>query len=412
MYSVVTAIGVPVGLNTRWGTIDLTSVKVADLYTNYRRVQVTLTPQGSSVPCYLDLASIQSTYATYQGTFAALLTSLGNASLPTTSSGVLIQNKKAQFVNVLRAGYKVTPVNTNEVPPTTAGLTDCPNARLTRLNPTFDPAYLLNHALVNVNGFYHRASVAQDGNGIIIKDATKGLLRSGQNSVALWSFSNVCSLSVVPITSGMITTTDPANTQIQVPNLDNTKTVFLNLGGYLMPIDGNAFSQIAPNVLKINWNNLPMVERFYESIKFIDLSTIQATFTSGHSQNQITVSDLTSVAAIQAWLSLSQSFLVVFDTPNLYIQRQYVARTGVPNSYFTQLNPRSPLIMKYGKHAIYWPVKEGIRHRLYLYDNRVDDLALRTIADAQAPANTTDAKAVMLSRVVTPAYLMEVGTDI
>ena len=158
MYTLVSAIGVPVGLNKRWQTIDLTTITVANLFRTYRKAQVTLTPPGVSTHVFLDIANIASTYATYTGTFSALLTSLGNVALPTTTTGFVLNERSATFSDAFKAGYNVTPVDTDNAISLNLPNSQLPNLRLSRQDIRIDYNYFQANCLVNVNGYYHRTS--------------------------------------------------------------------------------------------------------------------------------------------------------------------------------------------------------------------------------------------------------------
>ena len=86
MYTILSAVGVPKGLFRKWESIALT-VKVKDIFANYRRAQITLRTPDPAKTVYLEIDEIAAEFGTYDGTIAQMLASIGDRSLPVADSG-------------------------------------------------------------------------------------------------------------------------------------------------------------------------------------------------------------------------------------------------------------------------------------------------------------------------------------
>lgn len=409
MYTVVKAIGVEFGLNKRWSEINLTTPTVKQLFTKYRSMQITLLPAASTTQVFLVLADISAQYSTYTGTFQDLLISIGSVSLPVRTTGITLNSRHAHFIDAFRAGYSVTPVDSNNTIPRNTPTQTLPDVRLTRSDVQIDYNFFMSHCLVNINGYYHRTQT--DGiNGVVVKDAMKSLVKSGQNQIGLWSFTHVCDFEIVPILPTMVTATIPKSPNITLAQDLTNKTVMLFLGGHLVQVDAQVLAQISPNSFQLDFTKLDLVNRFYESTDYLDLSSVLAA-SPPSIPNSISLDDLTTPAAIAAWLALSQTFFVIFNCSQMYTQKQYIKRIGVPNVYISYTKPESPLVLEHGRQPPYWYKHEENQWALAIYNNLVGDLLYYTVDEDDETEATQASKPETLGKVQ-KAYLLEVGCDV
>jgi hypothetical protein len=408
MYTVQEAIGVPFGLNKRWQVVDLTQYTMSELYVGFRRVQITLLEGQSTTPEYLDIQDIAPTYATSTLKFSGVLSAIGDSSLPTTETGLIINQRKALYRDAIRSGYRALPVNQNNVPDTSIDARQLPNIRLTKIDNDVDYAYAFKRCMVSVNGYYH--STDTDGvTGLMVKDAMKSLVISNQDQIGLLSFSSMCELSYVSVTTEMI---DASEASAPVVNLGidlTNKSVLLVLGGYMQFIDSSVLTQVGASSFKIDFTQIDIVNRYFESLNYLDLNSLGLNPTSTN-ETEITVEDLTSAEVVAAWLALSQTFFVILDTPSLYTQKRYVARSGIPNAYFCYSQPNDALVMELGRHPSYWVTYDDHQWRMSLYNNVVpnslyysDPLPDTIYTNGAAMPGTTGH--------LNQAYLLEIGRD-
>jgi hypothetical protein len=400
------AIGIRFGIDKRWEIIDLTAITVPKLLTTYRIAQIELAAPNGGASVYLDVQTLMPLYANFPGKFADLLFALGNESLPTTTTGIVLNHRKALFRDAFRAGYSVTPVNEVNIVDPSKPDTALPNVRLSKEN--IDYAYAFKHCLVSVNGFYHRTDT--DGvNGLMVTDAMNTLNISGQNQIGLLSFAGMCSFDIVPITPSMIDVNTLGMPVITMNQDMNNKSLILVVGGYMTFVDNTTLSQIGTSSYKLDMTTMKLVDRFYDSSNYIDLTNVGIT-PSASSATEIAIADLTTGPAVVGWLTLSQSFAVVLDTPSLYTQRQYMARSGMPNLYFSYVQPNDPLVLELGRHPSYWSVYEDKQWRLSLYDNVVGNELYYT-NPLPTWLNTAGGNMSGMPNHLSQAYLLEIGRD-
>lgn len=408
MYTVNQAIGIRYGLNKRWEVIDLTAFTMAQLYQTFRVAQISLFLPENTIPVYLDIQDIAPTYATFTGKFSDLLAGLGNQALPTKTTGITLNHRKALFRDAFRAGYTVTPVNAVNAVDTSVPTNALPNVRLTRPDLTTDYNYVFKHCLVTVNGHYHRTDT--DGvNGLMVTDAMKGLQISGQNQIGLLSFSGMCDLQIVPITPSMIDLTESGKPVFTLNQDMTNKSIILVFGGYMVFLDGTALQQVGVSSYKLNMLAINLVDRYYESLNYMDLTGLDIV-PAAVNQNEIAIADLTTDATTLGWFSMSQTFAVVLNTPSLYTQRQYLARSGMPNIYFSYAQPNDSLVLELGRQPSYWSSFEDRQWRIALYDNVIGN-ELYYSNPLPTWVNTSGADMAGSPNHLSKAYFLEIGRD-
>lgn len=408
-YSAASAIGVPFGINKRWMSVDISNATVANLYATYRVLQLTLNVVGSTTPVYLLLSDIAAMYSNYTGTIASMLTVVGNTTLPTTTTPILINERSATYMDAFRAGYTATPVSSANLVLQYLPPTSVPDLRLTRSDINLDYNLFISHALVSINGYYHYA-ITDGTNGVQVKDAIRSLNISNQNEIGIWNFTKVGALTTIPIIAGMVNTAVAQNPSVTLPVDTTGKYVFLILGGYPIYVDGQALTQLSSTQFSINFTLLNILERFFESGNYLDMSAvITAAGLSGYPG--ATVGALTTNVSILAWLEMSQSYFVVLNNPNIFIQKQYVQRIGIPNQYISYQDPVYPLVLVLGRHPSYWKTFEDGQYRLSIYNNVVGNLLYNV---TPSPTNLVSGGSSQpgMPGLLQEAYLLQLGSDI
>lgn len=406
MYVAQKAIGVRLGINKRWENIALTT-PVQQMFQHYRRVQLELLPQDAAAAVFLDLQELAPTYSQFAGTIADLLVSIGDASLPTTVTGITLDPKRATYRDAFQAGYRVQPVGQLNTIDESVPNHMQPNIRLTREGFN-DYRYAFEHMLVSINGYYHQTDT--DGiNGLMVVDAMKSVVRSDQNQIGLLSFSQMCSLQTLRITDAMMDLSNPVQPIITLPSSASAKSLMISFGGVLLFVDGQTLTRVGETSYKIDLGKMQLVDTYYEAINYLDMTSLGLN-TSAANNRQIVKDDLVTESVVRAWLKLSQSFLVVLDTPVLYTQRKHLGRSGFPGIYFAYTQPNNPIVLEDGRSPSYWTEYDDKQWRITLYNNVVgNDLyytnpapAWRTVSESHAPGDPA-----RISR----AYELEIGRD-
>lgn len=411
MYTATLARGVKKGVNQRWQTIDISTITVANLFDQYRKVILTLQTGLPVVTVYLDMDNVRVQYSTYPGTVAAWLIEMGDIALPTVTVEPALRTRTARFMDAFRAGYDVKPYNAlyaENVP-----MVDRVDALLSRASPVADYSLFYNTTLVTVNGFYHRTDLSA-GKGIVVYKATESVKKANQNQIGLLTFDGMCNIQTHPITEAMIYKQDPDvpySTAAYInTNLDLTdKNIVFVIGGYLHFIK-DIVTQVGLNLFKIDFANYPLFDRFYEMRNHLNVSSFTLS-TSTVNPDQIAVAELQTDENIKALLLMSQSFMVVLDTPHLYTEKNYVKSNGYPASYTGYTTPNKSLVTGLGRHSEYWYREEDGQYILTVYDNAVSNRIYNTVnpyLENSIGASELPTDPVYLSG----AYFLEIGRDL
>jgi hypothetical protein len=222
------------------------------------------------------------------------------------------------------------------------------------------------HVLANVNGFYHYTDVSE--RGVFVVDGMKSCLLSGRNELGLLSFLKLGEIKLIPIEPHMVYKHKSQqklryNCFVDAGQDLSQKTVMLVLGGYLHVLDPHNFWRISGSCFGINFDNIPLVDRYYESHKVIDLSSLVLD-TTENNPSQINIEQLFSDEVLVRYLSLSQSFFVVLDNQDVFVETLPVKTSPYPGCYTSFGPPIYPLVIGRGRHEVFWPRKEHDRYSL------------------------------------------------
>lgn len=358
MYSLVSAIAKPILDQGRWRSVDISNVSMLDLYSLYDRVLVTLSNPFLPANVCLDLKNLRAQYGTQSITFAQLLVANGNATLPTTQKLPLIKTRYAQYRDGVKAGFKIQPVHPTASPGTPMPPEDRTWLLLTKRNTDYVRAY--KSFLITVNGFVHATDASPDG--LYVQNGMVSKFMSGKAELGICNLQQLGSMSFVPITDDMIykqISSQPFKERVYIDLGQNVsdKTVMLVLGGYLHILDQNTFRRVSDTAFAIDWQNLSYLDRYYESKDYIDLSSLQLEV-SDLNPNQVSIPELFSDEVIRRYLKLSQSFFVILDNQEVFLEKYQIQTRKGPGMYTSYIMPDFPLMGELGKMVTYWPTKE------------------------------------------------------
>lgn len=379
MYTVIQAIGVKKGVSQKWQVMDISTIHIKDIYDQYRKVFLTLEIDSPAMLTYLDMDSIRSTHSTYDNTIEQMLIDLGTTNLPTISELPEINTRSAKYMDAFRAGYSIKPYSA--LYGENVQMSDRVDALLTRQTPVIDYSIFFNTTLVSVNGFYHRTDT-NGTTGIVVYDASKSLRVSNQNQIGLLTFNGMCNIQTHSITDTMIR---PLEAGVDLSNgfyIDTgldlvNKSVLFVIGGYMQNVS-TLLSRVGVNSFKLDFPNYPVFDRFYEMRNHLDVNAFDLSESSDN-PDQIAVQELLTDDNIKTLMTMSQSFIVVLDCPEIYTERNYVRKTGFPGCYIAYTDPKYPLVTGLGRHNEYWYRLEDNQYILTVYDNSVSNRIYNTI---------------------------------
>jgi len=384
MYTLVEAIARPIGGGGRWTAIALGDMLLPSVFSTYDQVLATLTNPYLSGKVCLDLATIRADYGSQDITFNSFLEVQGNVTLDTSDTLPVLKTRYAKYNDAIRAKYHVQSIH-----PSAALDAQLPASERTWLLMTkagLDYNLFYESALVSVNGFIHPTDVSQDG--IYVKEGMVSRNMSGKAEIGVYSFRELGKLSFVPITPEMVYKQDASQLFKDRAHVDlgidvSNKTVMLVLGGYFHVLDERTFYRVSDSAFAVVFNNLPLFDRFYDSRKYIDLSSLNVEI-SDNNPSHFSVEDLLSDAALRAYLTLPQSFFVILDNPNVFVEYAPVRTTMLPGLYISDVPPAYPLLSEIGKMVNYWYHYENEQYSITATDAYRHDYNYRTVAARNA----------------------------
>jgi hypothetical protein len=411
MYNVVSAIAKPIDGDGRWVSIDIGDMLISTLVSDYLDAYIILSNPFLDQNVCLHFADIRYKVGGEAITFNAFLAANGATTLPASTTLTTLNTRYARFKDAFLAGYSVTPVK-----PTISSTVTLPAGDKKWLyleKSGVDFSLFAKSCLVSVNGFFHQT--VEDPNGCYIREGMKSCLLANKNQVGILNFQKLGTLTQLPITSSMIYKQDSTqsyrNRMFVDLGIDITnKTVMLVLGGYLHLIDNKSFYQVGTTEVAIDFENIPLFDRYYESWKTIDLSSLPIQRTRNNA-SQIVVDDFLSDENLLAYVQLPQSFFVILDNPNVFKERGFVQTTPFPGQLIAFEDPEHLLINGVGKCAEYWPQWEDGQWALYVVDNFVYNRLYHTV-DAMNQVCLSDACETDLTMENSYAFFLKIGADI
>lgn len=410
MYTVTSAFGVSRVAESRWQTLNLATVPVSQIFQLYRKVYLTLMPPVSTTPIHVDMESLAADYSAFTGTLDDLLVVIGNNTLETVPSIPTINTKYAYYSDAFRAGYKAQIVGRNSAFGALLPRGDRKDLQLIREDTDMQDVY--NHCLVTVNGLFHITDT--DGEKLYVLDGGASSIKSRQNQVGIWSFKNIAPIKSKPIYPEMVYSQAegaPFIDKVYIKTKENTdnKTVWLVLGGYLIKAEKDIFFSVGNGTYCLNISKLPLLQRYYEALPYIDFSRLGLDSSTVNS-DQISLEQFYSDTAIQALLTMTQSFLVIIDKPEVFVNKNYLRQTPMPGMFISYHEPKQPLISGYGKVREYWKQKEDGQWAVNVHDSYLQNKVFNSVVaglTTMVSNNNTPECTFYNSR----GYLLEVGSD-
>ena len=376
----------------QWAELDVSTKILSNTFLLYRRVLVTIHNTVTDQDEVFDLNIYKASYSDYNDTLLQWLTvAMNGVTLEQVPPSEIPNYKLSQvlYSNLFRLRYKINKAIMGVgVPNNYSGY--LPDLRITKDLYMSNVAKLDTHALVSVNGFIHNTA-SSDGvtNQIYIEEGAKSVDKCRANGVGMLSFADISPIKRLRIKPENIVTNstsgrlyDQLSFSVELPsdllNLDN-KSFILVLGGYLVFIKEHVFFKQGDLSFSLNLQAIRYVDRILESDNFLDLSKLQLTRYPQYN-NGYNTSELLSNEVIKRYFTLSQSFLVVVDTPLLTTESITIKECDMPGNFRTYTEPRYPLFVGHGRIAEYWHDRQ-----IGYWDVHVADAYLRNFILTQGP---------------------------
>jgi hypothetical protein len=297
----------------------------------------------------------------------------GDRTLPTQPNTLPLGATYATFVDAHQAHFNVDPTSTvfhHEVP---LPRQQKPDLRLTRvINGTHcNYEHLFNTSLMTVNGLFHQTNYT--GDSVNILEGACSAQHANRYQVGVYLFEPLGTVYTVPIRNRHIDRLHPERPLADCVHLSvdervgslEGKSLLLSIGGYLHLIDQQLITRHNHRSVLVDFKNYPWLARFQEMDRLLNLYCFRHLIDRNtHNPTQVGVESLYSDAAIRALFCMTQSFFIVVDTPEVFLDKQPLERTELAGRYITYSKPQYPLVAGLNKVYEYWTRYEYDRYVL------------------------------------------------
>ena len=415
MFTFVSALASLRGANQRLADTDVGNTPVRDLMTTYSQCILILSHPALDHNVSLDVALVADQFLQLSPdlTVNTWLVAIGDNDLPFNNTIPTISKSSALASEAWTAGFDIQRVH-----PLSGDGNHYPDADLTHLRltkPGIDYLDMYNYVLASVNGLFHLTDAGDDGFRII--DGGKSIWHSRRNEVGLISFSSVGQVECFPITADMITGRRglplSQGAIITAPEADfGNKFVMVVIGGILHTA-GHQYRVVGDSSVQIDWWKLPIHRRFFDTYKLIDWSPVFDTMEVNKEHvGSLDLKQMNTDESIKAYLTMSNTFIITVDAPNLFFENLRLERTGLAGRYYSHVRPTLPLLLDNGlmpaytihdpNNGMYSLAVDGNNRPSYLHDTR------NALEDEQY---VNDAKIHHPEKHYTGAHLLDMFTE-
>lgn len=360
MYTFVSSWVKPAKYNSPYANVDLSGVTLYNILRDYFDGYIELSNPALTRTVFLELKNIRrdEVPVNLNQTLRTWLVSIGSFALTTLRDRPAYLTRSVLSRDAILAGFKVDLCEPNKRPESDASVGNKTNLFVSK--PVGGKGTLQTRVLTTVNGFLHLNRPYQTG--IQVHDGGRSMLHSGRNHVGLLSFEHIGDVMQIPLTSDNVnkyTAATPMSKKIMIDldvSLEN-KSVILSLGGYMF-VSPSFVTVVSDTtgLLEVDLSRIDIPLKMLQSFEYIDLLDVGLVEVDKVNLDfgRIRISDVTSDIAMSKWLTISQSFVIVVDTPSLTVRRVPTQKTGVYGVFETHENPYLPLVDNYGRLREYW----------------------------------------------------------
>lgn len=413
MYTYVSSVVKNKGSAGRWIEVDLSNEKILSLFQTYQTVYLILSNPSLSHDVSLNIADASPLINLYPTdiTVKDWLVAIGNLTLPTTDYIPRTNTKKVLYNDLYNAGYKVQLVHRQAAVDSQLPDSEKQDALVTR--PLTDYQKFYESCLVTVNGFVHMTDYGTDG--VRILDAGRTNWISNEHHIGVMSFREIGKLTHIPITEDMVHCQPESKLYdgafIQLPEDIGDRVPLLVVGGYLQILDDSYFVAGERSIC-VKMKKLAYIDRFFSSRKYIDMSSVEALCTRDtRNPDHFAYKELVSDPVLKKYLTLSQSFVVLVDTDNLFVELHKLEYTRLPGRYYAYQQPRWPLMTELGRLPAYVADREEDTWVVSLFDNLTEQRRYHSY-EYQSELSLDGARITSMPYIYSPGYLLEIGSDV
>ncbi len=353
MYTLVRAYGIENRLNALWSDQDVSQKKLYEIYQFYRGMFFELTHPMITGPVYVDFFALQDTYGSDDRTLDELFTETDLA-LPQVDRIPNFVAKKAIYQDLWRNDYQLNLNAPGYRPDTTTD--DNNKTEVAIWRDGVRPKDVHDYCLLTINGFHHMTDY--DDRYLYAPEAGRSMRKARDNNAGLTSFQDIGKIHRKRITFadiGAVSHDIPMSKQVMltIPPEFAGMSIMFSIGGYLQVPEENVCTQVSADLWILNVEQLDIVGRYFESGKYIDLSSLDLT-DFPRDMDKVSLIELQSSEVMAKYLTLPQSFFIAVETPRLAFAKSYVRHSPLPGQFIHHSNPTSPLFLGRGRQADYW----------------------------------------------------------
>ena len=412
MYQIVSALAMPSDANGRWVSADVGNMTIAQINSAYRFLYVTLSStfiNGNVVLNYDDIRARVGNDATM--TFNQFLTNNTNTRLPESVFPYRLKTNYVRYRDAFCAGYQVSAVAPDAAVDAQLPLGDRPWLYLSKDGVDWDS--FGKHIMVSLNGFFHYT--APDAKGCYVQDGMITNRMCHRNKIGLHSFLNVGQLTYLKIKPSMIYKQNPNQVYAERMYIDlgqdiSNKTIMLVIGGYLHVLASKLFFPVGKTSICVNFKNYPILERYFESFKTIDMSSLPMD-RNPNNPSMVSTSGIVADDNLVALMQLSQSFVVLVDNPYMFSEKRALESSKLPNILRSGQDPIWPLTNGYGKVDEFFSRKEIDKWSIRCANNIRPNYLIQTI-DPQQQNAVTNTEATSPPNRNDTAFWWQIGSDL
>lgn len=356
----------------RWVQANLINSSVAGLFNTYSEVFLIVTHPSVENLLAVNLKDVSVEISSLMDsvTVGQWLQGRGDLSLPTSNDIPTVTAKQVRCNDAFYAKYKIELVNreySND-----SELFDTAKHDLWLSKKGMDYEALYRNCLFTVNGLVHPTDY--DPAGLYIFQGGRSGYVANQNHAGLLNFGDIGKMKYIALTDEMIDNHNPLgkleNEAYITLNEDiGHRVVMLSIGGYLH-MANNCFRQTGERTIKIEFNKLPYVDRFFCSRKLIDMKAVEDTMDrDADNPDHFSVAQLFSDKTIRTYLTLPQTFVILLEADNLYVDKHVAEYTALPGRYYSHGRPQWPLMTELGRLPEYLAWEEDGLYVVAVQDN-------------------------------------------
>lgn len=359
MYTLVKAVLKERGINQVWEPVDISNMTVPNIFKKFHAGYFVLRSAVLDHLQYVDIQELKATKIPLNNQpFTLWLQTLGNTKLPAVEVEPKFSEGIIGYADAWQVGYRVERADPQTGLPNPNRIeTDLTDALLTKPSMA---ASKFNDVLVTINGFLHRCAVTKAG--LVVKEAGSTLDLSKKNQVGIISFKKLAPIKIVGIKPEMIIRPNPdiplyKSCVISLGQDLTNKSIIMSLGGFFN-MSGVEIVNPEMGIIKIQLTQANLHKRLLESLDRINLKPLDL-FLPENMPMSIPVAQAIDDVTIRKYLTLSQTFFVVIDTPAISVKRLMLDNVPKSGLYESGKEPKLPIITSIGLLPEYNKVRQG-----------------------------------------------------